>query len=172
MAWGRPGPSGRSQRLGPGPAVVPSPLADCGWTYLPFSLAQPWLFRDAFIPKFTARMLSFGFPVQSVNFRSCESSLPPQTLFLLPSHFLVDLFVPQRLEYGQEKHCRGAESDLQETWCVFLFRSLPVKKVSMDLLGSPFGRSGRTGRGSLLSQRQVFSTVAEQDISVWTVPRV
>lgn len=98
---------------------------------------------------------------------------PPQTLFLLPSHFLVDLFVPQRLGGGQEKHCRGAESDLQETWCVFLFRSLPIKKVSMDLLGSPFGRSGRKGGGiSLLSERQVFSTDAKQDISVWTVPQV
>lgn len=61
------------------PAVVPSPLADCGWTYLPFSLTQPWLFRDAFISKFTARMLSFGFPVQSVNFRSCES-FPPDSV--------------------------------------------------------------------------------------------
>lgn len=99
-------------------------------------------------------------------------NLSPQTLFLLPSHFLVDLFVPQRLEYGQEKHYQRAESDLQETWCVFLFRSLPIKKVSMDLLGSPFGRSGRKGRGSLLSQRQVFSTDAKQDISVWTVPQV
>lgn len=63
-----------------------------GWTCLAFSLAQPGLFRAAFISKVTARMLSFGFSIQSVNFRNCESSPPSQTLFLLPSHFIVDLF--------------------------------------------------------------------------------
>lgn len=120
---------------------------DCGWTYLPFSLTQPWIFRDALISKFTARVLSFGFLGQSVNLISCES-FPPRLLFLLSSHLLVDLFVPRRREYGQDKHCPGAESDLQETWCVFLFRSLPIKKVSMDLLGSPFARSGRKGKGA------------------------
>lgn len=57
-------------------AVVPSPLVDCGWTDLPFSLTQARLFREAFISTFTTRMLSFGFLVQSTNFRSCESFRP------------------------------------------------------------------------------------------------
>lgn len=57
-------------------AAVPSSLAaGCAW---PFSLAQPGLFRAAaaFISKVTARMLSFGFPIQSVNFRNCDSPPP------------------------------------------------------------------------------------------------
>lgn len=95
VRWRWPGLSGRSQRLGLGPRCCALPAG--GWTCLAFSLAQPGLFRAAFISKVTARMLSFGFSIQSVNFRNCESSPPSQTLFLLPSHFIVDLFFPQRL---------------------------------------------------------------------------
>lgn len=62
VLWQWPGLSGRSQRLGPGLLAVPSPLAGCSWTYLPFTLAQPWLFSDAFISQVTVRTFLLAFP--------------------------------------------------------------------------------------------------------------
>lgn len=119
-----------------------------GWTCLAFSLAQPGLFRAAFISKVTARMLSFGFSIQSVNFRNCESSPPSQTLFLLPSHFIVDLFFSPKTLIWPRKTLFWSRVRPARNLVHLSFQVAP-NKVSMDLLGSPLGRSGRKGGGCL-----------------------
>lgn len=148
VRWWRPGPSGRSQRLGPGPRCC---ALSASGLWLDIPTLQPHLAL--------ARSRWFYFQVYCEDaffWLSCSVSelqklwiFSPQTLFLLSSHFLVvDLFVPQRLEYGQEKHCPGAVRPAGNLVCLS-FQVAPNKESFHGSFRQPFWKKWKKGEGSL-----------------------
>lgn len=94
-------------------------------------------------------MFSFGF--LSLLISEAVKFFCSSRLLLPPSHFIVGLFVPQRL-YGQENQGPGVESDLGETWCFFQ-AAPPTKESFHGSFRQPFGEV-EEGGGSLVLEEE------------------